>query len=445
MALMDLSRGKRSNIGNGRLYGLEEDLGLKGNQFQTATSVFFATYVACEAPATIFLKSLHPAKFISGLAILWGIIATLTGLVQNYGSFIACRLLLGLAEGPLFPCLVLYLTSFYTRRELAVRFGYFISGAAVAGAVGGLLAYGIGYIDRLHGLRAWRWLLIIEGIPSVCLGVFGWFFLADSPEKAWYLSPAQRELIILRRKRDEREASTPSAQTLQRSDCLAAIKDWKVWAFCLLNFPADIQLFSYSIFLPTIIKALNPAWSTLQVQGLTVPCFALSAIVYFVVAYISDAMQHRAVFGILGCLVSIVGHIMLIAGKGVAVKYAGCYVIASGIFVASGITLAWLPTNLPRYGKRATAVGMQLTIGNSAGIAAPYLYPTQDSPRFVTGHAVTLALLALSAAVSGVLWYAYVRINERRRAGLEDEKVRGMTHEEIDELGDESPRYMFAT
>ncbi|KAI4205287.1 MAG: hypothetical protein LQ350_000610 [Teloschistes chrysophthalmus] len=293
----------------------------------------------------------------------------------------------------------------------------------------------------MHDIR----LLIIEGIPSVCLGVFGWFFLADSPEKAWYLSPAQRELIILRRKRDEREASTPSAQTLQRSDCWAAIKDWKVWAFCLLNFPADIQLFSYSIFLPTIIKALNPAWSTLQVQALTVPCFALSAIVYFVVAYVSDAMQHRAVFGILGCLVSIVGHIMLITGKGVAVKYAGCYVIASGIFVASGITLAWLPTNLPRYGKRATGIGMQLTIGNSAGIAAPYLYPTHDSPRFVMGHAVTLALLALSAAVSGVLWYTYVRTNERRRAGLEDEKVRGMTDEEIDELGDESPRYIFAT
>lgn len=288
-------------------------------------------------------------------------------------------------------------------------------------------------------------LLIIEGIPSVCLGIFGWFFLADSPESAWYLSPAQRELIVLRRKRDEREASTPSAQILQRSDVLAAIKDWKIWAFCLLNFPADIQLFSYSIFLPTIIQALNSAWSTLQVQALTVPCFALSAIVYFVVAYVSDAIQHRAVFGILGCVASIVGHIMLIAGRGVAVKYAGCYFIASGIFVVSGITLAWLPTNLPRYGKRATAIGMQLTVGNSAGIAAPYLYPTDDSPRFVTGHAVTLALLVLSAVVSGVLWYSFVRINKLRRAGREDEKVQGMTEEEIDELGDESPRYFYAT
>lgn len=222
-------------------------------------------------------------------------------------------------------------------------------------------------------------LLIIEGIPSVCLGIFGWFFLADSPESAWYLSPPQRQLVVSRRTLDQREASTPSAQVLNRGDVLAAFKDWKIWAFCLLNFPGDLQLFSYSIFLPTIIKAVNPDWSTLYVQALTVPCYAWSAIVYFTVAFISDAIQHRAVFGILGAMVSIVGHIMLIASKGVAVPFAGCFVIATGVFLVSGIALVWLPTNLPRYGKRSTGVGMLLMLGNSAGIAAPYVSHTLTS------------------------------------------------------------------
>lgn len=103
------------------------------------------------------MKKLRPARFISSIAILWGIITTLTGLTQNYGSFLACRLLLGLAEGPLFPGLIVYLTMFYTRKELAVRFGYLVLGGALSGAVGGMLAYAIGYMDGLHGLRAWRW------------------------------------------------------------------------------------------------------------------------------------------------------------------------------------------------------------------------------------------------------------------------------------------------
>lgn len=91
------------------------------------------------------------------MAICWGIIASLTGLTNNYASLIACRLLLGLAEGPLFPSLVVYMTLFYTRKELAVRFGYLVMGAALAGAVGGLLAYAVGYMDGTHGMRAWRW------------------------------------------------------------------------------------------------------------------------------------------------------------------------------------------------------------------------------------------------------------------------------------------------
>ncbi|KAI4088794.1 MAG: hypothetical protein Q9206_002080 [Seirophora lacunosa] len=230
---------------------------------------------------------------------------------------------------------------FYTRRELAVRFSYLLAGAAIAGAVGGLVAYGVGYMDGLRGLRGWRWLLIIEGLPAVCLGILGWFLLANSPESAWYLSPSERQLLVLRVTRDEREASVPSAKVLHQADVVAALKDWKVWAFCALNFGADLQLFSYSIFLPTIIQALNPAWSTLYVQALTVPCFAWSVIVFCCVAYISDAMQHRAVFGILGSLASIVGHTMLMAGQSVAVRFAGCFFVATGLFVVAGTALVW--------------------------------------------------------------------------------------------------------
>ncbi|KAL8640733.1 MAG: hypothetical protein Q9226_008713, partial [Calogaya cf. arnoldii] len=288
-------------------------------------------------------------------------------------------------------------------------------------------------------------LLILEGIPSVVLGVFGLFFLADSPETAWFLSADLRRHLLHRSAREEREASSLSAKTLHHSDVKAALKDWKVWAFCLLNFPGNVQLFTYAIFLPTIIKAINPAWSSINVQALTVPCFAWSAIVYMIVAYISDAVQHRAAFVIVGVVVSILGHLLLILGQNVATRFAGCFVIATGLFLLSGIVLAWLPTNLPRYGKRSMAVGMQLTIGNCAGVAAPFLYPTLDSPRFVMGHAVTIALLGFTGLMVGIVWWAMVRINKRRESGDEDGKIMGLTEEQTDALGDESPRYRYAT
>lgn len=86
-----------------------------------------------------------PSRWIAFITTSWGIVATLTGLVQNYGGLVACRLLLGLFEGGLFPGLALYLTIFYTKHELAVRVGYLIVSAAASGAFGGLLATAIGY------------------------------------------------------------------------------------------------------------------------------------------------------------------------------------------------------------------------------------------------------------------------------------------------------------
>ena len=130
------------------LYGLETDLGLSSIQYQTAVSILFVTYILSELPSNLVLKHyVRPSRWISFITTSWGIIATLTGITQNYGGFVVCRLFLGLVEGGLFPGLAIYLTLFYTKRELALRIGYLFVSAAVAGACGGLLAYGIGYMS----------------------------------------------------------------------------------------------------------------------------------------------------------------------------------------------------------------------------------------------------------------------------------------------------------
>lgn len=154
----------RTNIGNARLYGLEDDLHLHGTQYQTAVALLFVTYVLVEIPSNMLLKYFTPSRYIAVLTVTWGIISTLTGLVQNFGGLVACRLLLGLVEGGLFPGLTIYLTMFYTKAELALRIGYLFVSSAIAGACGGLLAYGIGFMDGLAGQSGWRWVFIIEGI-----------------------------------------------------------------------------------------------------------------------------------------------------------------------------------------------------------------------------------------------------------------------------------------
>ncbi|KAI9685307.1 MAG: hypothetical protein M1822_004680 [Bathelium mastoideum] len=361
----------RVNIGNARLYGMEDDLNLYGNRYQTAVSLVFVTYILSELPSNLVLKKLRPSRWLSFIATAWGIVATLTGICQNYASLIACRLILGLLEGGLFPGLAIYLTLFYTKREIALRVGYLFVSAALAGAFGGLLAYGIGFMDGVSGQRGWRWIFIIEGLPSFVVGVASWWLLADSPETAAYLKPEEKELSNLRL--SSQTGYTESASKFHWKDVREGLRDWKLWAFSFIQFGSDTMLYGYSTFLPTIIKGLNPKYSTAIVQVLTIPVYSLGAITFILAARASDWSQQRAVFPIVFGIISIVGYGVLMSDASSGARYVGCFLVAFGLYVCVGIPLAWNPANVPRYGKRTTATGMQLTIGNISGIMAPFV------------------------------------------------------------------------
>jgi H+/gluconate symporter-like permease len=100
-------------------------------------------------------------------------------------------------------------------------------------------------------------------------------------------------------------------------------------------------------------------------------------------------------------------------------------------------------TDNPRYGKRTTASGLQLTVGNAAGISAPFLYPTTDAPRYIKGHAVSLAMVAMAGIIYAIMGAYFFNRNKRRSAGKEDEKLGGKTKEQIAEMGDESPHFVY--
>ncbi|EXJ95545.1 hypothetical protein A1O1_00667 [Capronia coronata CBS 617.96] len=430
----------RVNIGNARLYGMEEDLGLHGSQYQTAVSLLFVTYVLAETPSNLVLKKLRPSRWMAFITTSWGIIATLTGLVQNYGGLIVCRLLLGAVEAGLFPGMTIYLTLFYTKKELALRVGYLFVSAALAGSVGGLLAYGIGFMDGVDGQKGWRWIMIIEGLPSFVLGIAVYFWLADDPETAYYLTNGEKELMLIRKRRQV--GHTSSADLLHKEDVIKAFKDWRIWMFAVGQFGVDTMLYGYSTFLPTIIKGLGK-WSTAQTQALTVPCYALGAITYLVVARLSDRFQRRALAAVTFAFVSIIGYIILMTPVSAGVHFFACFLVSMGLYVAVGIPLAWLPSNLPRYGKRTTASGIQLTVGNAAGISAPFLYKTTDAPRYIRGHAVSLAMVAMAAVIYAGMSVYFIARNKKRQAGKEDERMVGKTEEAIAEMGDENPRFVF--
>ncbi|GAD98611.1 high-affinity nicotinic acid transporter [Paecilomyces variotii No. 5] len=440
MLLYMLSFLDRVNIGNARLYKMTSDLSLDGNEYQVAVSIFYLTFLVLEVPSNLVLQKFTPSRYIAVLTICWGIICTLTGICQTYAQLLACRLLLGIFDAGLFPGLAIYLTMFYTKKELGLRIGYLFVSAAIAGACGGLLAYGIGHMSGIRGMEGWRWIFILEGIPTVLVGVAVPFLLPSTPDDITFLSDGEKQLLKLRKSLEA--GQTASAQRFHWSDVKKAFTTMYCWVFYLAQFGCGTMLYGYSNFLPTIIDGLG-GWSVAQAQALTIPCYTVGAISYIVAAYLSDRWQQRGIFVASFGVVSIIGYALLISPVASGVRYFACFVVAVGLYVVVGLPLAWLPANAPRYGMRTAATGMQLTIGTSSGIMSPFIYPTSEGPRYIKGHTITMAMVAYSSVVFiGLsLWFRYA--NRRRAEGKDNHCTQGLSEDENNELGHESPNFYF--
>ena len=143
-------------------------------------------------------------------------------------------------------------------------------------------------------------------------------------------------------------------------------------------------------------------------------------------------------------LFSIIGYGLLIAHPSTGVRFAGTFLVAIGCYTAVGIPITWVVSNQPRYAKRALANGVQITVGNASGIAAPFLYVTSQAPYYRTGYAGNMGLLGLAMCIYLGMHIYYKRQNAAREAGKQDWKMQEKTVKEIAEMGEKSPRYRFS-
>jgi MFS family permease len=433
------------SIGNARLFGLESDLHLVGNEYQLCVSLVFVTYVSFELPTNIFLKKLSPKLFIPTIAVGWGLVSMCTGFVQNKSQLIALRLLLGCFEAGYFPGICFYLTFWYRRREYGIRIFYLFAASAVSGSVGGLLAYGIGHMLGLQGMSAWRWLMIIEGVPTVVTGLIAYLILENDPLTAPWLTEREKYLTRVRRSLDQTSLGLEDdGGKIQWDQVIASLKDWKTTAHVVASFGVTLMLYGYSTFLPTIIKALG--YTGITTQLLTIPCYSAGAIVYLAVAYWSDRTGKRGYFIVGGCITSSAGYAILLGATkyGSRAQYAGCILVACGLYVAVGLAISWVANNMPSHYKRATTTGLVFMTSSCSGIMAPFIYPTKDAPKYQMGHAITLGFVVLSGAVFALISLLLYRENKRRdQSGNKDDLLQGLTPAQIARLGDWHPSYRY--
>ncbi|CCC07603.1 hypothetical protein SMACR_08146 [Sordaria macrospora] len=383
----------RFNISNVKVAGMPEDIHATPAQFSTVVSVFYATYVAFEAPWAILLKRLTPRVMLTTLCVVWSLTTILSGFITNIGGLYAARLVLGMCEGGLIPGLNLYLTMVYKREEQAKRMSYLFVYTAIAGAFGGLLAYLILKMDGIGGQAGWRWVYFIEGIFSILIGLLVWFALPNDPTEAYFLNEDENE-------------------EFSWEDIRIALKDKKMWISGAIQFCQDILLYGFSTFLPSIIQSMGH--DSVEAQYLTIPVYITGGRFFMALAFLSDKLCVRGPLVAFPNIFGILGYILIICKTSNGVKFFGTFLCASAVYSGPGLNLTLLNVNVAPHYRRAAAIGFQQTVGNTAGIVAGQIY--REKP-YLLGNAFSLGALVVAEFLIAGLWL-YVRKCNRRKEGI---------------------------
>lgn len=366
------------------------------------------------------------------------------GVVKNNGGLIACRFFLGVFEAGFVPGCAYLMAMYYKRHEFQKRFSLFWVAGLVAGAFGGLLAYGLDHMKGLGGYSGWRWIFIIEGLMSIAIAVPAKFFIADWPEQAQFLNAEEKKFIETRSSEDVGGGSR--MDTLDSAAWKRIMSDWKIYVGSLIYIGITVSGYATALFIPSIVNSLG--YSGIESQVQSIPIWVVAAVVTLIVSYLTDRLRHRYGFIMVGVVLASIGYIILLcqgpldAGLPPKVRYMAVFFVCTGTYIVQPVAIVWMANNLGGHYKRAIGLAIQVGFGNIGGIIASNIFVQTDAPHYFVGYGVSLAMMLFCGAMSTVFAVGLMRENKLRDQGKRNDRL--MLDEAIlGNMGDDDPKFRF--
>jgi MFS family permease len=277
----------RINLGFAALT-MNRELAITSQQFGFAAGIFFWGYFLFEIPSNLMLHKIGARVWIARILITWGIIATVTGFVQSANQLYVARFALGLAEAGYFPGIVLYLGYWFRQREKAQAIALILMGIPLASVLGGPTSGLI--LDHVHwfGLSSWRWLFILEGLPAPACVSLSYLLLPSRPAEAKFLTSEEEAWLA-----DQLEQEDQHKLGVRSSSVARTLIHPRVWHLACIGFSHGFASYTFSFWLPQIMKSAVSGQSNTVVGMLVmIPSF-LGLIAMILVSRHSDRRLER--------------------------------------------------------------------------------------------------------------------------------------------------------
>jgi MFS transporter, ACS family, tartrate transporter len=386
----------RINVGFAALT-MNKDLGLDAATYGMAAGIFFWGYFLFEVPSNVILEKVGARLWIARIMVTWGLLSGATAFCTGPWSFLTVRFLLGLAEAGLFPGIVLLFTFWFPDRHRARIMAGFTLALPIAVAAGAPMSTALLQLNGLYGLAGWKWMYLVEAVPTVLAGLVVLIFLTDRPYQARWLDDAERTWLCGQLERECREIEAHHKVSVWRS-----FWDAKVLLLTLNYLGIVTASLGLLLFLPQMVKQLG--FTTMQVGWITMIPYTCGAISMAAWGYISDRMGERRWNLFFGCSVATIG--LVISGLTIGTYWAivGMSIAAIGLYGTKGPFWS-MPSMFLTGTAAATGIAWINSIGNLGGFIGPSVvgWAKTWSGSF-SGGLYALAAFGLVSAVVSALW-----------------------------------------
>jgi ACS family tartrate transporter-like MFS transporter len=376
---------------------LQRELGLTASTYGLAAGLFFLGYCLFEIPSNLILDRVGARRWIARIMITWGLVSMATMFVRDAFTFMAARVVLGIAEAGFFPGIVLFFTYWFPASERARTGALFMMASPVAVVIGAPVSTSLLRLDGWLHLQGWQWMFLAEGLPAVVVGLIVLGRFTDRPEQADWLAPDDRAWLArtMAEERSRREAMTPAS--IRRS-----LINPQLWLLCVVFFLNSIVNYGMFLWLPKLIEDVTGA-TGFALSALTAVPFIVALCAMVVVGRASDRSGERSRW-VAGCaLATALGLVVSVVFE----RHTGMLILGFAIAQMALRSLAgvfWaIPPHLLGGPAAAAGIGLINAIGNVGGFVGPTMMGVlRDATGGYRGGllALTAVLLLEAAAVS---------------------------------------------
>jgi MFS transporter, ACS family, tartrate transporter len=357
----------RANVGVAKLQ-MQTALGFSNSVIGFGAGILFVGYFLLEVPGSLIVERYSARKWFARIMISWGLIAALTSFVRTPNEFYLCRFFLGAAEAGFFPGVIVYLSHWFRYQDRTRAKSWFMMTQPLSIVIGTPLSRWILEQVHWHGVAGWRWVFIVEGLPSVLCGVLALYYLPDRVADARWLTEEEKRWLSNELQHEADEKSVGG-----RTRILDAFRHWQTLLLIVILFLLVCGNQAIHFFLPSIVENMH---------GLSIQSRTLVAVLPYVCSmagivfngYSSNKYAERRWHTAIPIFIAATAlGLSILAGDHIALVIALLCVL--GFTFQAYLSPFWtLPTTYLGSAAAATAIGTINSIGNLGGFVGPYIF-----------------------------------------------------------------------